>query len=148
MERPEPTSRHSLIVFLLFFVFASGISVTFGAPAPGSIEEALPRWGVYAWGTALGLGALATLIGLYLQPSDARLVAGVLFEQVGVASLGSAAILYSAAVAGAAGWSGAFPAGVTFGFGVACIYRYIQLQRHVNRYRRQLKGASANGVGR
>ena len=149
MERPEPSSRHPLIVFLLILCVISGLTVAFGAPAPGSIEETLPRWGALAWGAALGLGALSTLIGLALQPFDRHLVSGVLFEQVGVASLGSAAILYSAAVAAVAGWTGAFPAFITFGFGVACLYRYYTLQRGIRRSRKiATEGTATNGVSR
>ena len=149
MERPEPSSRHPLIVFLLTLCVISGISITFGAPAPGSITEALPRWQVTAWALSLGLGALSILIGLILQPADKHLVTGVLLEQVGVASLGCAAILYSAAVVSAAGWSGVFPAIVTAGFGVALLYRWYTLQRGIRRSRqRALEGAAANGAAR
>jgi hypothetical protein len=130
--KPEPSSRHPLIVFLLSLCFLSGSGIALGGPAPGSINEQLSREGVYLWATMLAAGAGTVLIGLALQANHARLVVGVLLEQVGVVALGFAAIIYSAAAFGVVGWSGTLPAGVTFTFGVACLYRWVSLQRQLN----------------
>jgi hypothetical protein len=132
VQRPEPSSRHPLIVFLLALCFISGAGIGIGAPAPGSIEEQLPRFGVYLWALALSLGAATILIGLALQKHNARMIAGVLFEQVGMVTLGFAAIIYSAAAFATVGWSALLPAGITFTFGVACLYRWMSLQSQVN----------------
>lgn len=138
MERPEPSSRHPLIVFLLGLCVLSGLGILLDVtPAPGSIEAALYRWEVVAWALALGGGATLVLVGLALQPNDERLVLGVLFEQVGVATLGPAAIIYSAAAVAAVGWSGFFPAAMTFTFGVACLFRWWTLQRQFRKASRR-----------
>lgn len=132
MQRPEPSSRHPLIVFLLALCFISGAGIAFGAPAPGSIEDQLPRAGVYVWAAALSFGSAGILIGLALQKRHERMVNGVLFEQVGMVTLGFAAIIYSAAAFAAVGWSALLPAGITFTFGVACLYRWMSLQSQIN----------------
>lgn len=138
MERPEPSSRHPLIVFLLLLCVVTGLGIAVDVtPAPGSLEAALLRWEVIAWAVALCGGAALILLGLALQPSDKHLVLGVLFEQVGVATLGPAAIIYSAAAVAAVGWSGLFPAAITFAFGVACLYRWFTLQRGIRKARRK-----------
>jgi len=148
VNKPEPSSRHPLIIFFLILTLVSGLSIELSADrtAPQSINAALPSWGVILWGYALIIGSAAVLAGLVLQGKAPRLVTGVLFEQVGLAMLGSAAIVYSAAVLAAAGWQGAYPAGITFGFGVACIYRWISLQRGILRARRATtEGERADG---
>lgn len=145
MQRPEPSSRHPLVVFLLILTMLSGITIVIGGPSPGSIGAALPPWGVLLWALALSGGSALILIGLGLQPFDKHLVVGVLFEQVGVAMLGPAAIVYSAAALAAVGWTGAFPAGLTFGFGVSCLYRWFTLQRGINRARTAAEGEHTDG---
>lgn len=120
------------MVFLLCLCFVAGAGIALGAPAPGSIESQLPQFGVYTWGGALSLGAGVLLVGLALQANHERLIIGVLLEQVGVVALGFAAIIYGAAAFTAVGWSGIFPAGTTFTFGVACLYRWVSLQRQLN----------------
>jgi hypothetical protein len=149
MNKPEPSSRHPLIIFFLLLTFVSGVSIELRlTDAPMSIVASLPIWGVALWGWALILGSTSLLIGLVLQGYDARLVSGVLFEQVGAATLGCAAIVYSAALMAVAGWSGVYPAGVTFGFGVACIYRWVSLQRGIARARpAKAKGERGDGRG-
>lgn len=132
IQKPEPSSRHPLIVFLLSLCLIAGAGIAIGAPAPGSIEEQMTRVGVYSWAFMLAAGAGVILIGLALQANHSRMVAGVLFEQVGMVSLGSAAIIYSAAAYTVVGWSGLLPAGTTFTFGLACLYRWVSLQRQLN----------------
>lgn len=132
MQKPEPSSRHPLIVFLLSLCFISGAGIAFGAPAPGSVEEQMTRAGVYGWAFFLAAGAGTVLVGLALQANHQRLVVGVLLEQVGVVALGFAAIIYSAAAFATVGLQGLLPAGITFTFGVACLYRWVSLQRQLN----------------
>lgn len=131
MQKPEPSSRHPLIVFLLGLCVISGLGIGLGAPAPGSIEEQLPSVGVLVWALALGGGATTVLVGLALQANHQRLVVGVLLEQVGVVVLGFAAIIYSAAALVTVGWSGLLPAGTTLTFGIACLYRWVSLQKQL-----------------
>jgi hypothetical protein len=117
---------------LLFLCLTAGAGIGLGAPAPGSIEAQLPLWGVYAWGFALGIGAAVILLGLAMQANNDRLVIGVLAEQVGMVALGFAAIIYSAAAFVTVGWSGLLPAGTTFTFGIACLFRWVSLQKQIN----------------
>jgi hypothetical protein len=130
--KPEPSSRHPLVVFLLCLCFVAGAGIAVGAPAPGSVNDQLSRPGVYVWAFMLAAGAGVILLGLALQANHQRLVVGVLLEQIGVVALGFAAIIYSAAAFGVVGWSGVLPAGTTFTFGIACLYRWVSLQRQLN----------------
>lgn len=149
MYRPEPSSRHPLIVFLLILAGASGAGILFGRQAaPGSIEEQLPPLGVKLWGAALLIGAITMLVALALQASTrpVRFTNGVLFEQVGMMSFGVTGIVYSAAAFATVGWGGIFPVIVTFGFGVACIYRWASIQKGIVTARRAaLERASEDG---
>jgi hypothetical protein len=127
--RPEPSSRHPIVLFFLAFVALYGLTVILGAKAPNPIEARLDQLQVRVWGVSLFGGGGAFLIGLVLQSTTrvATFTKGVAFEQVGAASMGAAAILYSVALMAAAGWSGAFSAGTTLAFGAACIYRWIDI---------------------
>ena len=142
MQRPEPTSRHPLIVIFLIVIATSGLSVLLGAPAPGSVEEAVGSDGALAWGLALLLGSVLMLLGLILQPYDRLVAYGVFLELSGVGMLGWAAILYAGAAWQLVGASANFPAALTLGFGVACLWRWGSLIRGIWQERqRQGKGA-------
>lgn len=127
MLRPQPTSRHPVIIALFIMAVASGGVGLFLQASPSSVDQALidPR-AIFIWTCSLFFGGLSVLIGLLLQSPHAgprRFGIGVSFEQVGMAMTGSAAILYAVAAYGAVGLSGAFPAGMTLVFGLGCIWR-------------------------
>lgn len=120
---------------MLFLLLISSISIAFGAPAPGSVNEALPRWGVYLWAGALFSGSVSILIGLKLQEYlGRRSVNGALLEQVGMAMLSAAGILYGMAAIVAVGWPAVLPAGLVLGLAVACGYRWWKIRGQVKRY--------------
>lgn len=142
MRQPEPTSRHPLIVFLFVLVAASGAAVLGTQSAPGSIEEAVGRGGANAWGATLLVSSVLVLVGLVLQPNDRLVAYGVFLELGGMGALGWAAILYAGAAWRLVGASAAFPAALTLGFGLACLWRWGSLIRGVWLERwRQGKGA-------
>lgn len=135
MIKPDPSSRHPLVVFLLGLCLFSGAGILLGeAPAPGSIEASIPRWEVTVWAAGLSLGAALTLLGLWLQSPGrpTRLRDGVLFEQVGMSMLGPVALIYGFAAIGQVGPSALLPGGVVLVLGVACAYRWVTLQRTIN----------------
>lgn len=136
MIKPDPSSRHPLVVFLLALCLVSGAGIFLGdAPAPGSLQATLPEWEVLIWSGGLAFGALSTLIGLFLQAPKrpTRLRDGVIFEQIGMALLGPVAIIYGVAALGQVGIAALLPGGIILALGVACAYRWITLQRDINK---------------
>ena len=142
----QPSSRHPLVVFLLILCIVSGLTALVSDRPPNSIETQLSVLWTRVWVFGLVVGPALFLFGLWLQPKRGKLLKGVLFEQVGVAALGAAAIVYAAAVIATAGVEGAVPAAIVFGFGVACAYRWWTLQQGINRARAAGRG-EVGGLG-
>lgn len=147
IERPEPSSAHPIVVFTMGLCLLSGVTISAGEARPGSIEATLPPIGVLLWGLCLVLGASLILGGLLLQKANGRLLLGVLFEFVGMASMGVAAILYAAAVLAVVGTDGIFPISITTGFGVSCLYRGATLYRGIRRAERAAKERRVSADG-
>ena len=86
-----PNSRHPFQTFIMILCLVSGIPLMTGqAPAPASMEAALPSSILYVWGACLTIGAGLTLIGSFRNSR----IKWLLIEQVGLALVGAAAILY------------------------------------------------------
>lgn len=134
MKRPEPTSRHPLIYFLMVLCVMSGLRIVLGASAPGSVEAGLFSWQVKLWGAGLGGGATMFLIGVALQPHDGapKVRTGIVLEQLGCAFLCAACTVYAACILEATRSEGLFPAGVILVFALASGLRWRSIQRHVN----------------
>lgn len=135
MIKPEPSSRHPIVVFLLALCVISGAGILVGdAPAPGSLDASLPFWEVRIWAAGLAVGGALTLWGLCLQaprrPHSLR--DGVLFEQAGMSLLGPAALIYGMAALVQVRLPALLPGGIVMALGVACVYRWVTLQRTVN----------------
>lgn len=150
--RPEPSSRHPLIVFLLLLSVFSGLTYLTTTRAPTSIEAQLGPVGVQLWAFGLFAGGLVSLAGLLLQgfPLKPRVFHyGVLCELVGMATLWAPAIIYTVAVLAAVGLTAIGPAGPIFAFGVACLYRMISLLIQMYRAGRvaMTEGAARDGAG-
>jgi len=145
VKRPEPTSRHPLVLFLLGLCIMAGIRYVTTGDAPGTIESELRSWQVDVWGWSLLVGAILFLVGVALQPYDGapRVRDGILLEQLGSSVLGSAAILYWAVIVSAVGWGGLLSGGVILVLGLACYARWWSIQRHV---KEQTQGATADGA--
>lgn len=135
MIKPEPSSRHPIVVFLLALCVVSGAGILLGdAPAPGSLNASLPFWEVRIWSGGLAVGGALTLWGLHLQgpKRPTKLRDGVLFEQAGMSLLGPAALIYGTAALAQVGLAALLPGGIVVALGVACVYRWVTLQRTVN----------------
>jgi len=145
--RLEPTSRHPVVLFFLGLLVVSSGTIAFGAPAPGSVNEQLPKWGVYLWAAALFFGAISILWGLKMQPLIGKSsVTGALLEEVGMAMLAAAGILYAVAAFATVGWSGVIPAGLVLGLSLACGYRAWKIREQVKAYLdRKAREARGNG---
>ena len=133
MNLSHARSRHPDELFLLGLCLVSGITIVFGdVPEPDSIEAALPRWASIGWGIFLLLGPLTTLVGIFWPGK--RVTDGLIVEQVGQVTTGMIAIFYAVVLIIAA-WPAAVVAGsITFAFGCARIWRWVQIQRLLKEY--------------
>lgn len=140
--RPLDSGRNSFELFVLFLGVFVGWPLLFGAPIPGSTTELLgPVWArVWAW--MLVGGCLIALTGVWwtwwawLSRWIARVkpavFTGLLIEQVGLVSVGVATVIWAVGVSAMAGSPGRIiPAGLVFGWGLACFWRAWQIRRWV-----------------
>lgn len=123
-------------VFVLMLCVVSGVPLVFANATPGSIESQLDKFWVVVWGILLTLGALTTLIGTFKMDVD-----GIILEQVGSVAVGGATLIYAGAILATVGLAGSVPAGITLGFGLACFWRWGQLQGLLRRAERAASDA-------
>lgn len=124
-----PAARHPpdpRAVFILSLCVVSGFPLIFAGATPGTIAAQLDKPFVVAWGIMLSAGALLTLVGALRQT-----VNGIILEQVGSVSLGFACLMYAGAIWLQVRWEGSVPAGIVLGLGLACLWRWAQLQAHM-----------------
>lgn len=117
---PLHAGRHPFQTYLLSLAVVSAAPLMFGQNQPGSISASLPPWLALTWGVMLFTGALAALVGSYWlgDYADALTV-----ERIGLLFVGAAACVYAAAIVALAQLGGLLAAGITLGFGLACLRR-------------------------
>jgi CHASE2 domain-containing sensor protein len=122
------SGRHPFELFTLFLCVITALPTVLRlTPAPSSINMALPHWLVIAWSITLLVGSVAALLGVYWR--DRR--TGLITEQFGLAVTGAAALIYAGCII-AVGTGGVIPAGIVGGFGLACLWRWKDLQRIID----------------
>lgn len=114
---PDPRA-----LFVLSLCVVSGLPLVLGISKPGSVESLIPSWAVVVWGALLTGGAVTSLAGMVKQT-----VGGIIAEQIGSVAVGSATIFYSTAILLSTGWQGVLPAGIILGWGLSCMWRWVQL---------------------
>lgn len=131
-----PSSRHPFEIFTLAFSAVIGLPMVFssGQSPPPSIVAVLPPWAVLAWGAMFSGGALVALIGCLLG----HRLEGVLIEQVGLVGVGMGCLIYGVAALTTIGAAALLPVAVIAGFGLACLWRWVQLQRLINAARHEV----------
>jgi hypothetical protein len=123
------SGRHPFELFLLALSFISGIPALLGAaPEPGSIESSLPAWAAVGWSVCLVGGSGLALIGIYWR----QRAAGLILEQLGLAFVGVAALVYAVCIVSVIGATGVLSAGIVAAFGAACLVRWRQIQRVID----------------
>jgi formate hydrogenlyase subunit 3/multisubunit Na+/H+ antiporter MnhD subunit len=112
-------------MFLMALCLVSSIPILFGGvPAPGSIDETMEPWLVFAWSLTLAVGALVVLISFTVKDR----ITGMIIEQVGSICLGVAATVYGLIIlATSFDNGGAIPAVIVMGFAIA---RFLQFRSH------------------
>jgi hypothetical protein len=119
---------------LMLSVFSGLTALALGA-APESLESAMPKWAVLTWSVVLCLGSVIALFGVARQT-----VTGIIAEQVGSVMVGVTAIFYPVVAIYTLGWGTVQVVGVIFAWGVACLWRWGQLQALLNNaVQRQVK---------
>lgn len=111
-------------VFILIVCLFNGIPLAMGRATPGSINDQIHQtWQIVVWGLFLVIGSGCTLLGTFNQS-----VNGILLEQTGSVAVGFACLIYAAAIRAQVGVAGSVPAGIVLAFGIACLWRWGQLQ--------------------
>lgn len=122
----KPAARYPAdprAVFILALSVFSGVTALAIEAAPASLEAVLPHWGVVTWAVLLTIGSIVTLTGMAFQT-----VNGIIAEQIGSVTVGSAALFYAILALTVAGPSALQPMGIIAAWGVACFVRWAQLQ--------------------
>jgi hypothetical protein len=121
-------ARHLPLAVLLnpFEIFLGGLCVLSGvpflltlSPRPGTLEELLPAWLVFAWGLELVCGGALVVIGV---TTERRAV-----ERFGLFLLGPAALVYAIGIIYTARLAGLVAAAIVAAFGLACLLRLVTL---------------------
>lgn len=152
MHHLRPSARHPFEVYLLLLSIVSGLPILFGSPAPGSIEAAMPHWGVRVWGAGLALGAVVALLGVLKTRPDSKArtvsVTGLVLEQVGLVMVASSTLLYVVVALVYVGVSAIVPIGIVAAYGISCLMRWVQIQRAIDlefRLRREATEGEQDG---
>lgn len=130
------------VVFILALCVISGVPLAIGHATPGSIDAKLNHVWVIIWGVMLVFGSLATLIGILKLDAD-----GILLEQIGSVAVGGASIMYGAVILATITWQGTVPSLVFVAFGLACFWRWGQLQALIHQARRTAADLPAEDGG-
>lgn len=138
----KPASRYPAdprAVFILALSIFSGLTALALESAPASLESVLPWWGVGIWAVLLGVGSAITLIGMAI-----RTVNGIIAEQVGSVMVGVTSIYYSVLVFAEIGFAAVQTIGIILAWGLACLWRWGQLQSLINTSAARSKKENAN----
>ncbi len=121
--------RHPFEIFTLILGFITGLPRLFGAiPAPNSITALLPPVLVLAWSFVLVAGCGVALAGVWWR---SRAI-GLILEQLGLAFVGVACLVYSSVALISLGLNASIPIGIVAAFGVSCLVRWRQIQRTID----------------
>lgn len=122
----KPAARYPAdprAVFILALSVFIGLTALALDESPNTLQIVMPNWAVIVWATALTVGSLITLIGMYFQTIE-----GIIAEQIGSAMVAGTTIFYSVVVLMMVGLSGMQTIGIILAWGLACCLRWFQLQ--------------------
>lgn len=122
----KPASRYPAdpraVFVLAFSVFVGMIALVIDAQ-PGTLQAALPTWGVVLWGATLVAGSATALIGMWRQTIN-----GIIIEQIGSVAVSMSTTFYSVLMIWLVGPQSYMSAGIILAWGIACGLRWVQLQ--------------------
>jgi hypothetical protein len=137
----KPAARYPAdprAVFILALSAFAGLTALALSAAPESLEAVLPRWGVILWGVLLTLGSVVTLVGMSRQT-----VNGIIIEQVGSVMVGVTTVYWSILAVRILGTGVMQDVAVILAWGMACLWRWGQLQALINSSHRRGKRKAA-----
>lgn len=137
----KPAARYPAdprAVFILALSSFAGLTALALKAAPESLESVLPRWGVMLWGIMLTLGSIVTLVGMARQT-----VNGIITEQVGSVMVGVTTVYWSVLALKIIGSSVIQDVAIILAWGLACLWRWGQLQALINSSHRRGKRKAA-----
>ena len=117
---PLRAGKHPFQIYLLTLCVITGLPVVLGIATPASIEESLPEWLVFLWSLCLLIGSAVALIGVYWPRS---LATALTTERIGLALVGTAALVYGPFVWFRLGLDGLLAGAIIMAFGGSCIKR-------------------------
>jgi len=126
----KPAARYPAdprAVFILALSSFSGLTALAFKVAPESLEAVLPRWGVILWGILLSVGSVITLLGMARQT-----VNGIITEQVGSVMVGVTTVYWAVLAIRILGSSALQDVTIILAWGLACLWRWGQLQALIN----------------
>lgn len=133
----KPAARYPAdprAVFILALSSFAGLTALALQAAPESLEAVLPRWGVILWGVLLSLGSIVTLGGMSRQT-----VNGIIIEQIGSVMVGVTTVYWSVLAIRILGSSVLQDVAIILAWGMACLWRWGQLQALINSSHRRGK---------
>lgn len=124
------SGRHPFEIYVLVLCLLVSLPILLGRPAtPGSVAALLPEPYAFFWSVVLAVGSAASLVGIYFKDR----AKGLIIEQLGLAFVGVACVIYSGAILLSIGpLDGSVAAAIVGGFGFSCVRRYFQIQKVIN----------------
>lgn len=135
------TGRHPWeIAGLCIFVIVGLALVSGAAPAPSSVNAALPAWFVVLWKGQLAVGAIVALVAVLLpQRTLGQLLLSFVIERTAMMWFGSATLVFPIVLA-ATGQSPALTAiGYATAYGLGGLGRAWQINRDLRRLHRAVR---------
>lgn len=126
----KPAARYPAdprVVIILALSILSGVATVAMQAAPASLAAVLPEWAVMAWGALLWIGSAITLAGISRNTLN-----GVIMEQIGSIMVAATTIFVSVVALKVNGPSSLSVTGIVLAWGIACIFRWTQLQALIN----------------
>lgn len=132
-------SRHPFELFFLGIVLLTSISGLVSSEVrPGSIQEAVGHTGTLVWYLALLGGALTAVTGIFWRER----ATGLTLEALGLFVTGIATIFYGASAMIILGGVALYSAVTLCGYGLAAIWRALQIRHGLVTVTRGLAGDS------
>jgi uncharacterized membrane protein HdeD (DUF308 family) len=129
------------VFFFVACLFQGALILTRQQP-PASVSTVLPSWSQYVWGIFLVAGGVFALIGV-LWPRISNTTPYI--EQIGLGAVGAGCLFYSGSILYFTGrhhilLQGTYSASFVIAFGLACAWRYAQIERSIVALRSQGEG--------
>lgn len=118
--------HHDHEVFLLAWSVLLGVTFAAGAPAPPSLEAAVPNWMFATWAVLVGLSGALGVVGCYWR---GRIDVALELERSALLIQGGCWLLFAGGIFAYAGLDGLTAGGITLAWGLANVSRAWRITR-------------------